>query len=71
MKISILSSETAENLTVYCMRQILGLLLVNDNGSTAKYIHKHHLVWCFDYVFELLFPQWLSLSLYLFTSKDK
>ncbi|KAG9140065.1 hypothetical protein Leryth_010576 [Lithospermum erythrorhizon] len=24
--------------------QILGLLLVNDNGSTAKYIHKHHLV---------------------------
>ncbi|KAF8394363.1 hypothetical protein HHK36_020571 [Tetracentron sinense] len=23
--------------------QILGLLLVNDNGSTAKYIHKHHL----------------------------
>ncbi|GAV84359.1 WD40 domain-containing protein/Beach domain-containing protein [Cephalotus follicularis] len=24
--------------------QILGLLLVNDNGSTAKYIHKHHLI---------------------------
>ncbi|OVA05381.1 BEACH domain [Macleaya cordata] len=24
--------------------QILGLLLVNDNGSTAKYIRKHHLV---------------------------
>ncbi|WRX09289.1 BEACH domain - like 1 [Theobroma cacao] len=24
--------------------QILGLLLVNDNGSTAKYIHKHHLM---------------------------
>ncbi|KAJ8632836.1 hypothetical protein MRB53_026172 [Persea americana] len=24
--------------------QIIGLLLVNDNGSTAKYIHKHHLV---------------------------
>ncbi|XP_044486072.1 protein SPIRRIG-like [Mangifera indica] len=24
--------------------QVLGLLLVNDNGSTAKYIHKHHLV---------------------------
>ncbi|KAK3003294.1 hypothetical protein RJ639_018518 [Escallonia herrerae] len=24
--------------------QILGLLLVNDNGSTTKYIHKHHLV---------------------------
>ncbi|CAK9143767.1 unnamed protein product [Ilex paraguariensis] len=23
--------------------QILGLLLVNDNGSTANYIHKHHL----------------------------
>lgn len=25
-------------------RQILGLLLVNDNGSTAKYIRKHHLI---------------------------
>ncbi|KAJ4958566.1 hypothetical protein NE237_025677 [Protea cynaroides] len=24
--------------------QILGLLLVNDNGSTAKYIRKHHLI---------------------------
>ncbi|KAL3849903.1 hypothetical protein ACJIZ3_011785 [Penstemon smallii] len=24
--------------------QILGLLLVNDNGSTAKYIRKHHLM---------------------------
>ncbi|XP_078429563.1 BEACH-DOMAIN HOMOLOG A1 isoform X2 [Wolffia australiana] len=24
--------------------QILGLLLVNDNGSTAKYIQKHHLI---------------------------
>ncbi|KAK9281704.1 hypothetical protein L1049_004608 [Liquidambar formosana] len=24
--------------------QILGLLLVNDNGSTAKYIHRHHLI---------------------------
>ncbi|MQL80071.1 hypothetical protein Taro_012522 [Colocasia esculenta] len=24
--------------------QILGLLLVNDNGSTAKYIHKRHLI---------------------------
>ncbi|KAK8962558.1 hypothetical protein KSP40_PGU005873 [Platanthera guangdongensis] len=24
--------------------QILGLLLANDNGSTAKYIHKHHLI---------------------------
>ncbi|XP_010917623.1 protein SPIRRIG [Elaeis guineensis] len=24
--------------------QILSLLLVNDNGSTAKYIHKHHLI---------------------------
>ncbi|XP_019428214.1 PREDICTED: protein SPIRRIG-like isoform X2 [Lupinus angustifolius] len=24
--------------------QILVLLLVNDNGSTAKYIHKHHLI---------------------------
>ncbi|KAK9040930.1 hypothetical protein V6N11_016064 [Hibiscus sabdariffa] len=24
--------------------QILGLLLVNDNGSTAKYIHKHQLI---------------------------
>ncbi|XP_042484806.1 protein SPIRRIG-like isoform X1 [Macadamia integrifolia] len=24
--------------------QILGLLLVNDNGSTAKYIHNHHLI---------------------------
>ncbi|XP_022728112.1 protein SPIRRIG-like isoform X3 [Durio zibethinus] len=24
--------------------QILGLLLVNDNGSMAKYIHKHHLI---------------------------
>ncbi|KAG7970449.1 hypothetical protein I3843_07G084600 [Carya illinoinensis] len=24
--------------------QILGLLLMNDNGSTAKYIHKHHLI---------------------------
>ncbi|PKI63591.1 protein SPIRRIG [Punica granatum] len=24
--------------------QILGLLLVNDNGSTARYIRKHHLV---------------------------
>ncbi|KAK8486708.1 hypothetical protein V6N11_069070 [Hibiscus sabdariffa] len=24
--------------------QILGLLLENDNGSTAKYIHKHHLI---------------------------
>lgn len=24
--------------------QILGLLLVNDRGSTAKYIHKHHLI---------------------------
>ncbi|XP_010275219.1 PREDICTED: protein SPIRRIG-like isoform X2 [Nelumbo nucifera] len=24
--------------------QILGLLLVNDNGSTAKYMHKHHLI---------------------------
>ncbi|GKV20111.1 hypothetical protein SLEP1_g30275 [Rubroshorea leprosula] len=24
--------------------QILGLLLVNDNGSTAKYIHQHHLI---------------------------
>ncbi|KAI7992383.1 Protein SPIRRIG [Camellia lanceoleosa] len=24
--------------------QILGLLLVNDSGSTAKYIHKHHLI---------------------------
>eukprot|EP01018_Ginkgo_biloba_P003962 Gb_31353 [translate_table: standard] len=26
--------------------QILGLLLVNDNGSTAKYIHARHLVIC-------------------------
>ncbi|CAA2979330.1 SPIRRIG isoform X1 [Olea europaea subsp. europaea] len=25
-------------------KQILGLLLVNDNGSTAKYIRKHHLI---------------------------
>ncbi|KAJ6819720.1 protein SPIRRIG [Iris pallida] len=24
--------------------QILGLLLVNDNGSTSRYIHKHHLI---------------------------
>ncbi|KAK8532504.1 hypothetical protein V6N12_053944 [Hibiscus sabdariffa] len=24
--------------------QILGLLLVNDNGSTTQYIHKHHLI---------------------------
>ncbi|KAI8522961.1 hypothetical protein RHMOL_Rhmol13G0037500 [Rhododendron molle] len=24
--------------------QILGLLLVNDNGSTAKYLRKHHLI---------------------------
>ncbi|XP_074316777.1 protein SPIRRIG-like [Silene latifolia] len=24
--------------------QVLGLLLVNDNGSTAKYIRKHHLI---------------------------
>ncbi|KAL0925842.1 hypothetical protein M5K25_004213 [Dendrobium thyrsiflorum] len=24
--------------------QILGLLLTNDNGSTANYIHKHHLI---------------------------
>ncbi|OVA03460.1 BEACH domain [Macleaya cordata] len=24
--------------------QILGLLLINDNGSTAKYIRKHHLI---------------------------
>ncbi|KAJ4952298.1 hypothetical protein NE237_029130 [Protea cynaroides] len=24
--------------------QILGLLLANDNGSTAKYIHEHHLI---------------------------
>ncbi|XP_022771167.1 protein SPIRRIG-like isoform X2 [Durio zibethinus] len=24
--------------------QILGLLLVNDNGSTAKYLHRHHLI---------------------------
>ncbi|XP_038716795.1 protein SPIRRIG isoform X1 [Tripterygium wilfordii] len=24
--------------------QILGLLLLNDNGSTANYIHKHHLI---------------------------
>ncbi|KAK4776809.1 hypothetical protein SAY86_005497 [Trapa natans] len=24
--------------------QILGLLLVNDNGSTARYIHRHHLI---------------------------
>jgi hypothetical protein len=24
--------------------QILGLLLVNDNGSTARYIRKHHLI---------------------------
>ncbi|KAH1108454.1 hypothetical protein J1N35_012222 [Gossypium stocksii] len=24
--------------------QILALLLANDNGSTAKYIHKHHLI---------------------------
>ncbi|XP_051141977.1 protein SPIRRIG [Andrographis paniculata] len=24
--------------------QILGLLLANDNGCTAKYIHKHHLI---------------------------
>jgi len=30
--------------TLSCLFQILGLLLVNDNGSTARYIRKHHLV---------------------------
>ncbi|KAK8583169.1 hypothetical protein V6N13_021881 [Hibiscus sabdariffa] len=36
--------------------QILGLLLVNDNGSTAQYIHKHHL----DASFKSLF--WAQLK---------
>jgi hypothetical protein len=28
----------------FMTKQVLGLLLANDNGTSAKYIRKHHLV---------------------------
>lgn len=43
----------------FALVQILGLLLANDNGSTAKYIRKHHLVMLF--LFEFLM-QGITLS---------
>ena len=42
--VPIRSHVTKSKCTKFTTKQVLGLLLANDNGTSAKYIRKHHLV---------------------------